>query len=162
MVLNFTFTPTPSFKYGSNIQSRACCSIRDLTSGVGALSATTVLTVPFLAISSTNLIVYAPSAFLSIRIRSILQTMQRDRMYRILSHGAKRMFRPTFCSGQEYQPALVQPLRILIRPIEVVRRLIKFPFAFLGYRCRASQESGDLFTAQGFEGSCNFKRLLQD
>src|SRR3981081_611085 len=77
MVLNFTFTPTPSFKYGSNIQSRACCSIRDLTSGVGALSATTVLTVPFLAISSANLIAYAPSAFLSIRIRSILQTMQR-------------------------------------------------------------------------------------
>ena len=86
MVLNFTFTPTPSFKYGSNIQSRACCSIRDLTSGVGALSATTVLTVPFLAISSTNLIAYAPSAFLSVEHPTHIRGLHAERSLLEWSH----------------------------------------------------------------------------
>src|SRR5579862_6955706 len=57
---------------------------------------------------------------------------------------------------------LIQPLRILVCPIEVVRGLVKLPFAFLSHWRRAGQKRSDLLTAQRLERSSHFQRLLQD
>ncbi len=55
-----------------------------------------------------------------------------------------------------------QPLRILVRAIEVVRCLVAFELTFGGRRGGLREQSGDLGLAQRLETARSIESLLQD
>src|ERR1700694_2745634 len=55
-----------------------------------------------------------------------------------------------------------QPLRILVRAIEVMRSLVAFELALGGRRGGLRQQSGDLGLAQWLEAARSIERLLKN
>src|SRR5205085_1203615 len=73
-----------------------------------------------------------------------------------------QLFSLVLLTCSESSPRSSQPLRVLIRAVEIVCGLVEFKFSFAGDRSGFRQQASNLFLTHWVEAARRVKRLLED